>query len=336
MDSERRHELQENTLSVELSQIVAWLRKHGYKLLVGLLLVVLLVTLGIMYFRRQAEEEARLAYDLSMWALGAGTELPDQTKQQLASGDGPRAALATYLLGRDQMLLSYQAATPVEAMDARKLAAGHFQTVVDRFGHVPVMVGRARYGLAIIAEEQDELPDALKQLQAITEIEALNDGFPIYALALERKRDLSRALESGKARAELASVTPQRNRAEMRAARMMFQAGREEPNYEQLAAHLASEGDVEEQIRKLHPKIRRIVRLGPERPSPGFADSHVVGRDGLILSKPIPGEQEDDPSQAILIRLKRTQGDKWVVNGLELHPAEQAEKTFDQFLEQQA
>jgi hypothetical protein len=339
MDSERRHELQENTLSVELSQIAAWLRKHGFKLLVGVLLVVLIVTFAIMYFRNQAEKEARLSYELSMWALGAGTELPDQTKQQLTSGDGPQAALATFLLGRDQMMLSYQAATPVEAMDARKLAAGHFQTVIDRFGNVPVLVARARRGLAVIAEEQDEPHKALEQYEAITKIDALNDGYPIFALALRRKRELSRALESGTARVELASVTPQRNRAELRAARMMLQAGQEEPDYEQLGSHLASEGDVEAQIRKLHPKIRRIVRVddsGRTRPDPGISDSHVVGSQGLMLSRPIAGQTEDDPSEAVLIRLKRTQGDKWVVTGLELHPADKAEEIFDDFLEQQA
>lgn len=332
MDSERRHELQENSLSVEITQIAAWLRKHGFKVLVGLLLVILIVTFSIMYYRNKQAAAGLNAHYLTQWARGS-QGIPEQARAELLSGDGHQAAMANFLAGRDALDSSNRAATPVEAMDLQDKAAGYFQTVIDRFGDQKVLVARAHRNLATIAQNKQQFEESLKHIQAIVDMDGLNAGYPIYNWALQAQRELSQLVESGQLRVAMAVQTPPRAQARTRAVQLLDMVS-QEADAEQMAGFYPADSGVGEKL-----KDKQLTEAISRRT--GIADSHVVGSEALLLSGKIAPEQGDDEPDpdakdtALLIRMKK-QGLEWMVTDIQQLPAEQAEKTFQDFLQQEA
>jgi predicted negative regulator of RcsB-dependent stress response len=187
MKSERRHELQQNSLAEELGQIQGFLQKHGTKLSWGLLIVAAVV-LGVVMLNRRSQSQqvdTQMRYDqLKRQAIF----IDEKNSPELIAGftglagqDTVRWIAADSLLelGRIHANTALQAEEPAEVDSALARALQSYQQVLGRFEDLPAMAAAARVGLGKIAEGQGQLDKAREHYQAVVDSPQM-EGYPVY------------------------------------------------------------------------------------------------------------------------------------------------------------
>ncbi|NBB94288.1 MAG: hypothetical protein GVY16_00925 [Planctomycetes bacterium] len=189
MKSKRRHELQQNTLDVELGKIIGWLRRHGTKLAVAALIIAVMA-LGVTLYRRSSQTaiaEAQVRYE----NLRSQSLSPDSKPEDVISGfielsnqnDVPWIAAASLVEAGNINLAQM---TLAETAQARKgygdQAAGFYQQVLYDWQDQPAAVGAALVGLARVAETRGEFDIARQRYEQVTDNADLA-GYPIADIA---------------------------------------------------------------------------------------------------------------------------------------------------------
>lgn len=190
MKSERRHELQHNSLADELGQIRTFLQKHGTRISWALLLVAAAV-LGWVLLNRRTESqhvELQMRYDQ---LKRQASFIEESNVEELVSGFTGLAeqgsvdwiaADSLLELGRIHATRALQAAEQVEVDAALARARQSYQQVIGRFDDLPVMKAAARVGLGKVAESQGKLDEARTLYQAVLD-EAQLEGYPVFSHA---------------------------------------------------------------------------------------------------------------------------------------------------------
>ena len=206
MKAERRHELQTNTLDRTIRNLPEYWREHGSKIALALIAVLLVIVLVRMYFNNRAEKAARVAENLSVarsaiaglrdsafWSSERMTLLDvkkrtDEIRQDVDKNlnevlnEAPDAAqqaevnvlrgdlyYALYMLGESPEAATQPALKPDKDPDhLLKEAGNRYKEVLDQAGSLPsTLTARARFGLAAIAENQNNFDAAKAHYEAI-------------------------------------------------------------------------------------------------------------------------------------------------------------------------
>lgn len=190
MESRERDELRENDLEHFLFHINEWWSKHGTRVLVGVL-VVLVVIAGYRFWRAsqiQAHDEA--------WRDVAATTSPEGLRNVAADHSDP-AVKAVALLGSAD-LLCHQAVTPGSNLvgtreDALTEAQNAYQAVIDHPQVHAVYKYNAKLGLAAVAEAREDFDAAAAIYREV--IEQATAYRDIVTQAKERLEMLGRLRE---------------------------------------------------------------------------------------------------------------------------------------------
>jgi tetratricopeptide (TPR) repeat protein len=199
MKSERRHELQHNTLDEELAQLTNFLKAQGTKL-AAVALIALVTVLVIVYVSRsgQARREAVLAeYSALTWA---DQNIPFEDRvarlEALAGNNVSDrvAADALFLLGRDQAFQALMSADPNEQQDSYDQAIEYYRRVIEQYPQQDVIVAKAHLGIGLIQEGRGDYDAAQSSYNAVVAMQNL-EGQPVrdltegYLQALELYRN---------------------------------------------------------------------------------------------------------------------------------------------------
>lgn len=181
MKSQRRHELQHNTLDAELAATITFFRNHWSKLLLAAAVLAVAIMAIVTYTSRRsgqlADFETRYA-DLkddityrrkdTEEMIGRLRPLTEQTRV-------PRiAALACVDIGN-----LHAAAMKVADDDHFKQASKHYDRVITDFSDQNAAVAKAHFGLARLAESAGNFDAARKHYDAIKNI----PGQPVSDIA---------------------------------------------------------------------------------------------------------------------------------------------------------
>jgi tetratricopeptide (TPR) repeat protein len=201
MKSDRRHELQTNSLDQALRRTPDFLREHGSKVLLGIIIILLIAIMVHQRTRRNQEEldsnwgnitTARISIE-RLGMLPAQSRSPSgvvETRRQLIdasstaltsviSSDNPQLAAEAYLLRGDlnwtlaNMPELPEAATqpslklPDPAQDYLNRAKEAYEKVIRVYPDQTLSVMNARFGLAAIAEDQHDWAAAKSIYQEI-------------------------------------------------------------------------------------------------------------------------------------------------------------------------
>jgi hypothetical protein len=201
MKSERRHELQTNSLAQALTNAPEFFRVHGSKVLLVVILILLAV---ILLYNRSKKQQEQLAVGWNNISQARGsiaslaqiarqpmppTEQLNTRKQiieaasnallGITNGDNRQIAAAAYLAKGDLYWTAAglpdlpEAATrpqlkmQTSSSDYLALAQEAWQKVVNNFADQPEMVTNAKFGLVAVAENKGQWDTAAKLLQEI-------------------------------------------------------------------------------------------------------------------------------------------------------------------------
>jgi len=325
MKSQRRHELQQNTLSVELSQVGQWVRQNATKLALAALVVALLVLVGTYIYRSYRDTAIERTYLLYNWL--AGSELPaldDARKQELAQEDGLEGALATYLLGRDRMTASFNEMWKDGGGDTEKVrelrseAQDYFQATLAEADEHPILGAQAHYSLAVIYEDRGEYDKALQQCKALLNMDQVSSGYWMYDWAQDKQAALERSMDQARS-ARMVPVAPLRQKLRDRAANLL--RGLAFGSVENMTTELAGEADLEKKVEDLANEL--ALR-------PAIYDLHVGADKTLVVTEAV--EEEDDKPMMLLLTLVRQAGqERWLIEDLRSQPTEEALAALKEF-----
>ena len=184
MKSERRHELQHNTLDAELGRGVDFFRRHVGTMLwaVVIFCAVLLVTSYVRKHMRARDSEHRNAFIAAMSQEGL---LPSERIEQLRpvadqTRDEAVAIEALFMMANLRIEGGMRQLMPPE--EAAKLAEESYREVIERFSHHPIQVANAYIGLALLAENERDFDKAAEHYRAAIAVEGAG-GSPATRLA---------------------------------------------------------------------------------------------------------------------------------------------------------
>jgi predicted negative regulator of RcsB-dependent stress response len=188
MKSERRHELEHNTLDTELSNMVTFFKSHWVKLVYGVLIVVLAVV-GFRYYQRQHTTKA-LNYQTRYEQLVGRSMDPATPQPELVAGFEELAEQTTtpYLAANSLLqlgkLFAIQStlAAPGEGEKAAEKAEVKYKRVISEHTDLPEQTASARMGLATLAENRGDYPAARKEYETILAMKGL-EGYPVLTQA---------------------------------------------------------------------------------------------------------------------------------------------------------
>lgn len=210
MKSQRRHELQHNTLDAELHRMVSFFKTHGTKVAWGILLIAAVI-LAIVGYRRYSERnliDIQNRYNQVLFALSQPGGEDQQILQELHDLAGQDtvewvAVDAALRIGTIYAEKAIQADSDDQQTEYRQEAIRQFERVIEAFADSPVAVGRAKVALARLHEQED--PDkAQEYYQSVESNEALN-GYPVQLVA----RQSLMAFRQGRESIHLARNVPQ-------------------------------------------------------------------------------------------------------------------------------
>lgn len=218
MKSERRHELQTNSLDQFLKRLPELLKVHGSKVLLVVILVLLVMLLLYNRTRRSREQleagwtniaEARMLIERlkRLPQMGLPAELYAEQQKQLfglastslnaiLSADNQQLAAEAYVLRGDlnwaiANLSDMPEATTRPALkiepppqEAMERAEADYLKVERTYSNLPEVVTLARFGLAAVAEnrlEWDRAEEIYQQIQSATDV------LPAYKQLAERQ-----------------------------------------------------------------------------------------------------------------------------------------------------
>ena len=190
MKSQRRHELQHNVLDAELVKTLDFFKKHGMRLLWGVLIVAVVV-LAIRWYvvgraNARAEYAARYSALSGVVAYASGEQREAAISGLKALVEDQRvdrlAALACVDLGDAYAARMIEVSDPAERDSLAEQARKHYRQAIERFPTVPLAVGKARIGLAKLAESFGDFEEAAQQYRAAEDLVALS-GQPVAILA---------------------------------------------------------------------------------------------------------------------------------------------------------
>lgn len=192
MKSERRHELEHNTLDTEISKTIGFLKKNLNRILT-VVLVVLVVIVGWTWWNKN---QAKKAWD--------SQRQYDQLYGQI-NPDNPDAATRGKLIN-SFLRLSMESSSPriaansllqtatlysLEGLssndgDAQKTAyaqaESYYKRIVSECGEFPFIVAGAKIGLGKLAETRNDIPEARRRYQSAIDTPGI-DGYPVKTLA---------------------------------------------------------------------------------------------------------------------------------------------------------
>lgn len=195
MKSQRRHELQLNTLSIELTRVLEFLKKNGNYIAWGALGVALVAFIVVWYVNKQSAAEALEATKFHRnvgLARQSSQGLPQEHLEELksiASGDSNprRAALANVEVGdyyAQQLAAGWLKLSDVEKQSNRGDAQAAYQKVLDSYPNQELAVAKAHYGLGKLDEEFGQLDAARDEYQKVRDATGLV-GQPVVLMAEE-------------------------------------------------------------------------------------------------------------------------------------------------------
>lgn len=326
MKSQRRHELQQNTLSVELSQVGQWVRRNGTKLALAALVVALLVLVGTYIYRSYRDAAIERTYLLYTWLSGSEpAELDDARKQELAQEDGLEGVLATYLLGRDRMAASFNEMFKPDS-DAEKVrqlrdeAQEYFQATLNQAEDHPVLAAQARYSLTVIYEDRGQYDKALEQCKALRSMDQVSNGFWMHQWARDKEEALEQAMDLSRS-ARMVPVTPLRQKVRARAESLlgMLASG----SVEGIETELAPEVQLDQKVKDLADDLGL---------RPAIYDLHVGADKSLVVTEAVGEDEEEGRPAMLLLTLLRQEGqERWLLEDLRSQPTQEALATLKEF-----
>ena len=183
MKARRRHELQQNVLSAELGKLAAFFRKYGTYVVWGAAIAafVLLVTTYSMSKSRQRHRSIHARYNRA--TTDQTIKLDDRLKDLEALSeqdtDSDIAALACVAVGDHSAARLATARALTTAADRKRYrdqAETYYRKAIARFADRPKVVGRARLGLARMAEGRRDFDAAEAEYRAVLAMPDLQGG----------------------------------------------------------------------------------------------------------------------------------------------------------------
>ena len=187
MKSRRRHELQQNVLQVELSQVWDFLRKKGNYLAWGSLVAAAIVLVVVWYVRKvRAEAQAVQTQFTRLSMMSSGPERLAGFEELAAKESHPTwAALSTVRVAGEyamQLILRWPTLSGAERQELRRQAEAYYRRVLEKFPRQELAAAKARFGLGKLAENWGELEAARSEYQMIRQMAGLA-GYPIVGAA---------------------------------------------------------------------------------------------------------------------------------------------------------
>lgn len=197
MDSQHRHELQENDLQAFIIRIRYYLATYWQQLIIALSLVVLLIT-AIQFVRSRSYRHHEDA-----WMELSTVSSPDAARAVAQTHDDPTVKVMAYLAGAD---LSLTRATSPNAMNlagpeapgkapatvdpdiALKQAQEMYKAALSVPGVAPIFGLNARLGLASVAEARQDWAEASSQYQQV--IKQAGTELPAITAQAQARLDL--------------------------------------------------------------------------------------------------------------------------------------------------
>ncbi len=194
MKAKRRHELQENVLSAELTEIVQFFKERGSTLIL-IVLVTLIVIFGVYYFySSSAEKSAEAQRKLTMVLTEIGQDMLQKERLLMGLSGGPDkrvAARATVALG-DLYSLELGMKESSNTLDRQHLmdsARSKYESVLRTFSEQKEAVALAYMGLGSLAETSKQFDIARSQYEAAKAVSGI-EGYPVYDQAVEAMGEL--------------------------------------------------------------------------------------------------------------------------------------------------
>ncbi len=172
MDSEHRHELQQNDLEQELLAIGTWIKTNGSKLFFYIALTALIVV-GVYKFRQMRDGDQTAV--LTAYADCSGAQFaPDDESIRLlteltAQTTNERIAVqCQLLLGQVRMVQAGNADTPEKTTALRVQATTHLKSLLSNSAaDYPVLAAKAQIALMTIAMDEGDFDNAKSLLAAV-------------------------------------------------------------------------------------------------------------------------------------------------------------------------
>lgn len=197
MKSERRHELQQNTLGAEFTKLRSFYQKHGTKISWGLVIVAAVVLAVVLWTRREDRQRADVQYQYEQVqrlstqpdadreeVIARLTELTEQDTVPWVAAD------AAFALGQLHAVEALTAPTEKARKQALQAAQADYNRVIESFDKFPVAVAGAQIGLGKLEEGQGNLDAARTRYQTVLDMPHL-DGYPVRTLAQEALQQLN-------------------------------------------------------------------------------------------------------------------------------------------------
>lgn len=201
MKSQRRHDLQHNTLDAELAKIIGFFRRNGNRILL-VVLVAAVIFAGWIYLDRRANldrAEVQNTYDqLKLRGMMAGANEQEQIKgfQSLSAQNSVAWIAADSLL--ELGLIYTRKSLQAEKVEDRDIAAAqatkYFQRVIAEFSSQAPIVAGARLGLGKLAEGKGDFKKAREMYRAVIDTKALA-GYPVVGQASRAEAELANLKE---------------------------------------------------------------------------------------------------------------------------------------------
>ncbi len=200
MKSDRRHELKENELAHAVEVGREFLRKHGSTTGLAVVVVVAAVLVATFMIRaREADMEdvwqrkSQLSFEPDV-----ARESLDALRAMAAESNNDKLVLSALLIQGEQALRLAADAGLKSDQELNDIAREAYQTLLRRFAKNPLISGRARLGLATVAENDFAVDgdlahkaEAIEQLAAVMDDTALHTT-PYYRIARDRREALDK------------------------------------------------------------------------------------------------------------------------------------------------
>jgi hypothetical protein len=174
MKTERRHELQHNSLDTELVKGIDYLKKNAKGISLAILTVIAAITLGYVVIRNQSAKVSvpRQKFDQikrldTSTANGRSTALTGFKELASQTGNDRVAAMACVEVG--DMCVRQQVSGDFVS-GALETAQASYQRVIDEFSDNSDALGRAYLGLARLAEGKSNFATAREHYRNILEL----------------------------------------------------------------------------------------------------------------------------------------------------------------------